>query len=307
MIFRRLVIIALLAAATAGAQQRPIFDPDDFIEPAQLGNRPLFISRLMAGGVLNAVDDYRPLRQDVGLVFLANSFYWRWIQFDYKRIEFRGEDNAPTRVQQCDCPGPIYFPTPPPHDATPLAPLPSSRDMLQFATYVPVGGDKHLPGWWRFRGSWTRQTVDTIVTLGDTESRKSGKEQSFGLDADIFVPLRGWRLYSTLHVSRTERTGTTDDLAQNEFIYAARLPGRVFREQIIVRPSLSVGGVSDRDGTALNVINPAVEAFYRHSPSGVNFHLIWSPVSTNSGAEGWKTTQQVAIYADYALVVTRFR
>jgi hypothetical protein len=298
--------LVALTAAVASAQSHPIFDPDDFIDPAQLGNRPLFIVRLVAGGVADSVDHYRPLRQDVGLVHVANSFYWRRIQFDYKHSEVSGKDNGPIRVRRCDCPDPIYFPTPPPDDATPAAPLPSAKDSLHFGFYVPVGGAGRIPVWLRVRGSWTRQTVDSIVTIGQVESRLSGQEQSFSLDSDTYFRVRGRPVFGTLHFARTVSEGTTDDRTQNEFVYVTRFPGRALGP-IIVRATLGVGGVSNRAGTALNVVNPTMEAFWRHGRSRANFHLVWSPVSLNSGAEGWKTTHQVAISVDRALVVTRFR
>jgi hypothetical protein len=301
-------LVSLWFAAAAGAQQRPIFDPEDFVDPAQLGNRSLFVSRLVAGGVANSVDHYRPLHQHVGVVHLANSFYWKQIQLDYKRSEVRGEENGPIRVQRCDCPGAIYFPTPPPDDATPAAPLPSSKDTVQAAVYVPVGGPGTIPAWLRFRGTWSTQPVEAVVTsrAAGAESRLSGREQSFGLEGDAFVPVRGRRIFGTLHFARTVREGTTDDRAQNELLYTTRFPGRALGP-LILRGTLGIGGVSNRGGTALNVVSPTVEAFWRHGRSRTNVHLVWNPVATNSGAEGWRTTHQVAVYVDRALYIRRSR
>jgi hypothetical protein len=64
--------------------------------------------------------------------------------------------------------------------------------------------------------------------------------------------------------------------------------------------------VSERGGTAINVVHPAFEGFWRHAGSGVAFHLVWTPQSTNSGAEGWQTTHQIALFADRALFVRVF-
>src|SRR4029078_5179089 len=120
---------ALLIAAAAAAQQRPIFDVDDFVDPRQ-HDRPVFISSLIAGVARNFVDDYRPLGKDAGFISLTNSFYLENWQFDYKHSEVRGEDSPPDPVR-CGCNPPLYFPTPPPPAAPPPAAAPRARVELQ--------------------------------------------------------------------------------------------------------------------------------------------------------------------------------
>lgn len=296
------VTAAFLLSTGAAAQQRPIFDPDDFVDPD--GGGPLFISRLIVGGAMNFADDYRPLREKAGFVSIANALYWRDFQFDYKHSEVRGEENGPVVVHVCGgCNEPIYFPTPPSPDSTPAAPRPGSKDSVQFAWYRRSG--KTIL---RYRASWMYQDVDTVVRSAATDrvlSRLSGNEQSFGLEADTLVRIRGHRVFGLIALARTVRSGTTDDRAQNELTYKSRFPAISVRG-LLLRGTLTIGGVSNRGGTALNVVNPAFEAYWHDRVTRANVHLVWSPQLTNSGTDGWKTNHQIAFFVDRALFVKLF-
>jgi hypothetical protein len=296
------VTAAFLLSTAAAAQQRPIFDPDDFVLPD--GSGPLFISRLIVGGAMNFVDDYRPLDQNTGFVSIANSLYWSDFQFDYKHSEVRGKERGPAVVHVCSgCDEPIYFPTPSLPDSTPAAPRPGSKDSVQFAWYRRLG-ETIL----RSRVSWTYQGVDTVVRSAASEqilARLSGDEQSFGLEADTLVRIRGRRVFGLIALARTVRSGTIDDRAQNELTYMSRFPAISVRN-LLLRGTLTIGGVSNRGGTVLNVINPAFEAYWQDRLTRANVHLIWSPQFTNSVAEGWTTNHQLAVFVDRALFVKLF-
>src|SRR5204863_465954 len=65
----RLVLpLACLFATAAAAQQRSIFDPDDFVDPGQHAG-PVFTSRLVLGAARNLIDDYRPTGGDADTHF----------------------------------------------------------------------------------------------------------------------------------------------------------------------------------------------------------------------------------------------
>src|SRR4051812_32843436 len=131
--------LIVLVAAKGAAQMIPIFDPDDFVDPGQHVG-PVFASRLVGGAAHDFIDDYRPLHQNTTFVHMVNSFYWKTFDFHYKHSEVFA-DRGPQRVTMCGCSPPIYFPTPPTRDATPSAPLPESKETLQFGWYhgVPSG------------------------------------------------------------------------------------------------------------------------------------------------------------------------
>jgi len=303
----RALLLALLLTASAAAQQRPVFDPDDFIDPRD-HDRPLYSLRVVMGGAWNFIDDYRPVGQDTGFVQVTNGIYWNHFEFDYKHSEVRGDDNGPPVVTKCGCSPPIFFPTPRPEDATPAAPLPGSKDTLQVAFYNTIRrGASAPPLKLRYRLSWSRQEIETVIVspIAETEDQRlHGREQSFGLDADTWLPIFGYDIFGSLQFARTTRTGTADNRSQSEFTYTNRFPARAFaRPRVIVRTMLTVGGITDRGGTAINLVNPYFEAFYRPRSSRVNFHLVWSPQLTNSGLEGWSTTHQVAVFADWGLLV----
>ncbi|HYI08548.1 MAG TPA: hypothetical protein VEK57_05730 [Thermoanaerobaculia bacterium] len=301
--------VLLLLTAAAAAQQRPIFDPDDFVDPRQRQGRPLFASRLVAGVAVNFIDDYRPLGQNAGFLHIANSVYWSNFQIDYKHTELRGEDGTEP-VQLCGCSEdvPIYFPTPPLPNATPLPPPPGSKETVQFAWYRARGDPGSIPLMMRYRLSLSWQPIDTDIfsaATGET-TRMSGSERSIGFDADTHFRVGGRDVFGSLQYARTIRTGTVDNRSQNEVTYTSRLPAVAIR-RLLLRPTLTVGGVTGRGGSVLNIVSPAVEAFWHDPTTRANFHLIWMPQSTRSGADGWRTTHQIAFFIDRALYVKLFR
>ncbi len=301
-------LTALFIAAEAGAQQRPIFDPDDFVDPRDVGGETAFISRIAIGGAANAVDDYRPVRRNIGFIHLTNSIYWPHFQFDYKHSEIRGDD-GPIVVQRCGCNPPIYFPTPPSADATPAPPPTGSKDTLQAGLYWSVpGGSAEPPVMLRVRLSVSRQHIGTVIRSAATDQileRRTGHEQSVGLDTDTYFRLAGHNVWGSLFVAHTGRSGTTDNRSQNEFAYMSRFPGRAVGP-LLVRATLTVGAISNRGGTGLNLVNPAFEAFWHHHSSRANVHLVYSPQATRSGLGGWETHHQIALFVDRALKVKLF-
>jgi hypothetical protein len=301
-------LIVLLLATTIEAQQCPVFDADDFVDPRQ-HDGPVFASRLVIGGASGFIDDYRPVHHDATFALFTNSLYWSRFQFDYKRSQISAGGSPP--VFLCRCPNPIYFPTPPPPGSTPAPPTPGSKDTLQLAWYGPgpfPGRAAEPPVMLRYRLTVTKAPIDTVIrpfATGEVVSRMSGREQSIGLDADTYFPIGRHDIYGSLLYARTVRSGTTDNRSQSEFAYMSRFPGMAFHD-ILLRATLTVGGVSNRGGTALNVVNPAFEAFWHHSKTRANFHFVWSPQSTNSGNGGWETHHQVAVFVDRALYVHLF-
>jgi hypothetical protein len=300
-------LLALLIATSTAAQPRPIFDPDDFVDPRD-HEGSVFISRLVIGGAWNLIDNYRPLHQDAGFIHVANNFYWKRVQFDYKHSRVVGEDPPP--VQVCACSPPTYFPTPSPANVTPEAPPAGSKDFLQFGWYQSVR-NRSLgpPVMLRFRLSWSRQAIKRNVALAGTNdvvSHLSAREQSFGLDADTYLRIAGHDIFGSIQYGRTVRSGKPDPRNQNELTYTNRFPAVVLRKwRIVVRSTLAVGGISDRGGTAINLVNPYFEAFLHERHTQANFHLVWSPQWTRSAA-GWETHHQIALFVDRALFVKLF-
>lgn len=299
--------ISLCIAVSAAAQQRPIFDPDDAVDPRSLGNA-LFISRLVAGGGANLTDDYRPLRNDGGFLMVTNSLYWRQIQVDYKHSKvFNNGDKVD--LQRCGCQPPIYFPTPPSAASTPLAPPSTSKETLQVGFYYSVPGRPAEPRvMLRMRLTGSTQPIDTIARSFATQEvteRRSGREQSFGVNADTYVRLGRHDIWGEVFYARTAQSGTTANRSQSELAYMSRFPAWV-AGPLLLRAMLTVGAVSNRGGTGLNVVNPAFEAFWHLHASKANLHLVYSPQSTRSGTGGWETHHQIALFVDRALLVTLF-
>ena len=299
--------LALLLGTSAAAQQRPIFDPDDTVDPRR-HREALFISRLVLGGGTNLADNYRPLRRGGGLLLVSNSIYWKHIEFDYKHSKIFGNDDK-IELQRCGCSPPIYFPTPPPRDSTPLAPPAASKEMLQFGFYYPVPGRPTEPPVMlrvRLTGAW--QQIDTIARSSVTQEvveRPSGREQSFGIDADTYFRVGRHNVWGEVFYATTTQSGTTGNRSQRELAYMSRFPAWV-AGPLLLRAMVTIGAVSGRGASGLNVVNPAFEAFWHLEASEANIHLVWSPQSTRSGAAGWETHQQVALFVDRALYVKLF-
>jgi hypothetical protein len=298
--------VLALTATAAVAQQRSILDPDDFVDPRTRGVA-LFVSHLVLGGGANLVDDYRPLRDNGPFLEVANSFYWSGFQIDHKHSRVYTA-NPPVAV--CPCQPPLYFPTAPGPDATPAAPPQSSKETFQFARYLawPRGGDP--PVMLRYRLTLSRQRIDTTVRFLDTDvvaSRLHGHEQSFGLDADTYFRIAGHDVWGSVVYSRNTRSGTADDRTQNELAYTSRFPAVAIHDVLFLRPQFTLGGVTGRGATGVNVVNPRLDVSWSPHAIGANFHLIYSPVATRSGAGGWETHHQIALLADRALFVKMFR
>jgi hypothetical protein len=296
-------LVSLLLAASANAQHS-IFSIDDFVDPRQHG-KPVFISRVALGAALNFVDDDRPLGQDAAFLQLTNSLYWKSWQFDYKHSEVRGKDDPPDPVR-CGCSPPTYFPTPPPPNATPEPPRPGARDTLQVGWYRQVpGGAAEPPTVLRYRLTVSWQDIDTVIrsfASGEVVERRSGRETSIGFDADTHLRLGRHDIWGSLLYAKTERTRSLDNRRQQKLAYMVRPPGRPVGPAL-VRTTLAMGRISGRGGTALNLVNPAVEAFWHHRRTHANVHLVWSGLAANSGAGGWEINHQIAFFVDHALFV----
>lgn len=296
---RLLPLLLLLLAGTAAAQ-RPVFEPDDFIDPGMI-ERPMFVSRIVAGGVWNPADRFRPIGGDAGLVVLTNSFHFNRFQFEYEHAEFAGVDESTLQLRQCDCPDPVFFPTPPPAGATPDGPAADRSETLQLAFYRT--GQNTL----RYRLSWTRREIGTtVVTPNAVAERRSGHDQSFTLDADTHFSVGGRDIWGTLYFAHAASSGMpAGDRSQNELAYVFRPPALV-KGPLLFRPRVTVGGISGRGATGLNLVNPSLEAIWRHARTNVNVHVVWSGEWTRSGLEGWRGNQQVAVFLDRTLFVKIF-
>lgn len=324
------VLFALFTAVTASAQ-RPLFDPDDFLDPRATGGRPVFISRLVLGAANDmSGDGFRPLGEHVGYLHLANSFSWRSVQFDYKRSQMKEEDGAAAlwEVRTFYSNDGLYQS---PAQQTRYA-TPKSKDTLHAAWYWPVaGGGRGIPVMLRSRLTLSSQPIETDVTTfspsfnnntasqrvsndvspqvviisGASTQHMSGRERTFALDTDTWFRIAGHDVFGSLAVSETKTTGTRADRKERALTYTNRFPSFALNKaKIVIRPTLTVGGISNRGGSAVNLVNPAIEIF-RPFPGGTNLHVIYSPQWIANG-ERWKPTHQVALLFDHALLVKVF-
>jgi hypothetical protein len=309
-------VLFALFTAVAAFGQRPLFDPDDFLDPSGTGGRPVLISRIVVGAASNmSGDGFRPLGENVGYLHLATSFSWRSVQFDYKRSQMKAEDGEAAEWEFDRTEETFYKQT---RNATP-----KSKDTLHAAWYWPVGGaGGGIPVMLRTRMTFATQPIETVVGSTDNFSytqRVSGRERTFALDTDTWFRIAGHDVFGSLAFSETN-TKTIDletdgndtnremlgNRKERALTYTNRFPSlSLDRARILIRPTLTVGGISNRGGSAVNLVNPAIEIFRPFAHSGANLHVIWSPQWTAYGND-WRVTHQVAVLIDRALFVKVF-
>jgi hypothetical protein len=160
----------------------------------------------------------------------------------------------------------------------------------------------------RVRLTGSRQGIDTVVrsfATQDVVERRSGSEQSFGLNADTYFRVGRHNVWGEVFYARTVQSGTNADRSQTEVAYMSRFPA-IVAGPLLLRGMLTVGAITGRGAGGLNVVNPAFEAFWHLQTSRANLHLVWSPQATRSGNGGWETHQQIALFVDRALYVHLF-
>jgi hypothetical protein len=311
------VILFLFTAATAFAQ-RPLFDPDDFLDPRETGGRPVLISRVVIGGASNmAGDGFRPLGEQTGYVHLATSFYWRSVQFDYKRSETRAEGGEAAQWQLEDRDNPDD------DDDNRFERIrnatPKSKDTLNAAWYWPVPAGRGIPVMLRSRLTYSTQSIDNEVPGVTNVSPPIGgvtlvssTERTYAFETDTWFRIAGRDVFGSLAVSGTKTTGLPSYLSDERDIrtiaYTNRFPSfSLDRAKILIRPTLTVGGISNRGGSVVNLVNPAIEIFRPFARTGANLHVIYSPQwAPDANGGGQKTTHQVAVYIDRSLFVKVF-
>lgn len=296
------VLFAFFTAVTAFAQ-RPL-DLDDFLDPRATGGRPVLISRLVVGGGSNMNGDgFRPLGENIGYVHLATSFSWRSVQFDYKRSQMKAEDGNAGRIEFSQIErGPLVL------VGSPRYPTPKSKDTLNAAFYWPVPASGGIPVMLRSRVTYSNQPVEVDVILNQESRHASGRERTFAIDTDTWFRIAGHDVFGSLAVSGTK---TTSDREERVLTYTNRFPSLPLnRARILIRPTLTVGGISNRAGSAVNLVNPAIEIFRPFPRTGANLHVIYSPqwtvANVVNGGERWKATHQVVVLIDRALFVKIF-
>jgi hypothetical protein len=236
-------------------------------------------------------------------VILTNSVHYKRLQFEYEHAEFPGVDET-TPLRRCDCPDPVYFPTPPPAGATPIGPTANRSDTLRLGFYRTAG---NLPVTLRFGAAWTGQQVVTTVTSSQHASeRRRGLDQSITLDTDTHFSSHGINIWGTAFVAHAWSSDMpAGDRAQNEFGYTYRLPafpvGPVF-----VLGKVTVGRITGSGGTGVNLINPYVAIIWRHAPTKVTVRAMWSGESMRSRLEGWHRNDQLAVVLNRTVVVKMF-
>jgi hypothetical protein len=333
------VLIALLTTVAASAQW-PLFDPNEFLDPRETDGRPVFISRIVIGGASNmSGDGFRPLGENVGYVHLANSFYWRSFEFDYKRSQLQAEDGESAVWELTSRRNDILL-----SPVIPSLPIergvvelpngvlarqtrkatPKSKDTFNAAWYWPVSAGRGIPVMLRSRVTYTTQTIDTDL-VSDEENdeedplvtRVQGRERTIAIDTDTWFRIAGRDVFGSLSFSETKTTTnigehltlgdhTLGERKERALTYTNRFPSiPINRAKILIRPTLAVGGISNRGGSAVNLVNPAIEIFRPFLGSGANLHVIYSPQWTDDG-EKWRTTHQVGVFIDRALFVKVF-
>jgi hypothetical protein len=318
---RRLFCIAACLIAVNAVAQTEIFDTDDFVDPRELAGRGLFISRAYVGAAAGYGDQYRPLHQTMGFLHISNTFYWHGLQATYKHTEIRGSDDWSARNQAQSLSSPaistsgsdtrhVLMPIPgggnnggPGIETTAIdAPQPAPKDSLQFAWYHAFGPSAPML---RYRLTWGRQHVEPPAGARNAED----EDYYYRLEVQTMIRVGGKSIFGEVNVSTISQRGPatiTQGVApqqshQRAYTYTAHLPLlRIGRA--LVAPAIAVGHVTG--GEPINVANPSVDFVWSRG-ADMNIHVAYSPFLRNIG-NGWKTRNQVAVFADRAVYVKLF-
>ena len=290
------ILLSLAAGLTARAQQLDLFDPDDFVDPHEIRGRTVFISRLVVGASRESVDQNRSLGQDIAFVHLANSLYWSRFQFDFKHSETRGENPEPASETPCSenvriaaarvCSDARVDEGQPPE--------PGAKNLVQVSWYQTVGQRVTL----RYRVGYARQdavpeTVAQGAGLQDYDDTRMAQ-------VDAGVRVRGRTLSGYVGYTELTRYSTIDQVKRQTVTLGAFLPLYQVARGILT-PRVQISGIADT-GPAIDVINPSLDLSWTIPRTEVNIHAVYSPVYGDLG-DGTKLHHQVAVYADYAILV----
>jgi hypothetical protein len=296
-----LAVLSLLSSLALGAQQLDIYDPDDFVDPHRLRGRAIFISRLVAGVSRGYLDQYRPARQDVRFVHLANSLYWSGFQFDYKHAEVRGQNGSPPKDEPCCCGSmlSVALDCRPVHSdvagtpASAPAPAPGTKDLLQFSWYQTAGSRVSI----RYRLVRARQ-----YALPETAAHVPGLEDhddTSSAQIDVGVRTGARTLFAAIGYTELTRHSTLDGGKQKTLTLAVFLPLMRVGPAVLI-PRIQIGRITGA-GPAHGVVNPSLDLSWTIPHTDASLHLIYSPAFGNLGTET-RVNHQVAIYADRALL-----
>ena len=286
-----LLLASLVVASAANAQQLDVFDPDDFVDPALLDGRVLFVSRLVTGVSRGYMDQYRSVGDDAGFVHLATSVYWRGFQLDVKRSEVRSE-NPPRE----DPRGPGFSDR---QDASfgsggSSGGIGTGAKLVSQLSWYVGAGDRALL---RFRALHATQyarpeTAANLPGLDDRDETRMGQ-----LDAGIRIGRR--TQFVTFSYAELTRHGTLAKTKQRTTTIGALLP-LVRVGPAVLSPRLTLGAVADT-ARAIDIVNPSFDLALHFHRSDVNLHLVYSPVYCDGAI-----VNQFVLYADRALLVRSF-
>lgn len=293
------VVIAVLLGAAAQAQL-DLIDPDEFVDPRVTRGRTIFISRLVLAASIGSLDQYRPVGQNLGVIHLANSLYWRGFQFDYKRSEVRGEDD-PRPDDDLPCGetsavrASVCLPATIDRGA---APVPGAKNVVQVSWYQTIGDSVTI----RYRLVQARQYA-VPETAAHVPGLKAYDDTRVA-QIDTGVRVRGRTLSGYVSFTELTRKSTIEKTEQKMLTLGAFLPLMSVGPAILT-PRVQIAGIADV-GPAIDVINPSFDLSWTIPRVDTNVHIIYSPAFGDLG-NGTKVKHQVVIYADRAILVLPWR
>jgi hypothetical protein len=133
------------------------------------------------------------------------------------------------------------------------------------------------------------------------------------VDTETWFRIAGRDVYGSLAISGAKMMHTLGNRDESALTYTNRFPSLPLNRARI--PTLTVGGISNRAGSAVNLVRPAIEIFRPFARTGANLHVIYgaqwtvervvNPETEVAGGR-WKVRHQVAVLIDRALFVKIF-
>jgi hypothetical protein len=284
---RAAALVSLLLCFAARAQQTDLL-PDDYVDPRLTKGRVVFMSRVVAGVAQGSTDQFRPLGQDIGFVYVTNDLHWRGFQLGYTRGEVRGErkeEEPDTSLARFGGGEGASGDAPPP--------APGAKNIASLSWYH-TASDRLT---FRYRVTHVtqfaqRETAADVPALDDRDETRMVQ-----LDAGLRAGTRTHFL--TLAWSELTHHGTFDKTRQRTLTASKYLPA-IRLGPVILAPRLQLGAVAD-EGPLVDIINPSLDLSVRVPKLGAYVHAIYSPVFRNGDVQ-----HQVSVYADRTLLMLVF-
>jgi hypothetical protein len=329
------ILFVIAASANVHAQELDVYDVNDFVDPRALGAvtgphgrltcpcDSFLVSRLIAGGVSDYMDVFRPTDSDASFLHLATSYYRGPWQLNWKWTQLQQEDFFPHKASSV-----VVTPVPPGTNTTPLrrtplngnevfhfgtsvlySPTPNDRNTMQLARYFTVASSII-----RMEATWTRTEYRDLVRT--TNSAKtdivSRYKNELGFEGDIPWRVGRFPLITSLTYEGRSTPADRSGAASRRVTLLQRVP-RISFHRWSLDSAVAVGSVRGGGRLSNVVVQPSLHLVSPTIPFvDVRLNIRYAPAigglrpaPSRKNAQS-ETVNQLAVFIDRAVFAKRF-